>query len=301
LQTTQGAFIIVRQACTGTALLLWQNSRQNPHNCCCLQHEYDGWQIATYEWPDSEKVNRRRLDPNEANDERLRLVSYQFLWMFQALGMGISAFAITQAAAVAVWPELLGKVVAAWPVLADAVSNWGPRLAAAASPALAAALLAVWFSCSKWVPSRYFSSPLGPHPVMLTPTYTLSIFITAATAYGISLGCLLGSFWWWGGLAVFFFGGGGLLEAFGAEGSLHQVYHLAAVTIISTGAVLLMFALQKVAKGFDKDGKVIFELQLPWLNSSVQCWLVLLAVVAVTMIWKAKKVSDDAIKVPDSL
>jgi hypothetical protein len=136
---------------------------------------------------------------------------------------------------------------------------------------------------------------------MLTPKYTMAIFITAATAYSINLCCLLGSYWWLGVVGVVCFLFGGLSEAFGAEGSLHQMYHLAAVTIISTGAVLLMVALQNVTKHADGLGTVLYELQLPWLNSSVQCWLGVLAVVALAMICCATKVTPDIDVVASSL
>jgi len=251
-----------------------------------MAHEYDGWQIATYVWP--EKGEKGQLDPTQKNDDRLRLVSYQFLWMFQALGMGMSAFAITQAAISAALAMLKQHVT---PSLSTAL----PLLSWQAWPAvLAAVLIVACFIISKWVPSVYFNSPLGPHPVMVTPVNTMAFFIAAATAYGVNLGCLLGSHWLWGLAAVLCFAGGGLLEAFGAEGSLEQGYHVAAVAVISTGAVLLMTGLQAAAVLKVGPDLLPWGLTLPWLVPTVQMWLGLLALAGVAMIMAARYVETAA-------
>jgi hypothetical protein len=242
-----------------------------PSHHAVLQHEYDGWQIATYVWPRQGKGGH--LDPTKQNDDRLRLVSYQFLWMFQAMGMGMSSFAITQAAVGAAWPSLPG---AFWPVLG-------------------AGLIVGWFTFSKWVPSKYFKSPLGPHPVLFTPKATMAVFITAAAAFLVNVAFLLGKHWLWGVLAVVCFIMGGFSEAFGAEGSLKQGYHVAAVVIISTGAVLLMAGLQSAAglvMGTD------MRPLLPWLVPSVQLWLGVLALAGLAMLRAARFVSEAAPPIP---
>jgi len=82
-----------------------------------MAHEYDGWQIGDFAWPD-----KTGPDPEVANNDRLRLVSYQFLFWFQSLGMGMTAFAISLGGA---FPD----------------------------PKVAAGLLVGWFFLSLWKPN----------------------------------------------------------------------------------------------------------------------------------------------------
>ena len=222
-----------------------------------MAHEYDGWQIGDFAWPD-----KTGPDPEIANNDRLRLVSYQFLFWFQSLGMGMTAFAIS-----------LGG--------------------ASPDPKVAAGLLVGWFFLSLWKPNDPFNKicewlKVGSWPVLRTPLITLIVFIVVAALYATSMAGLFGPGAIW---AACFFGGGGLLEGLVAEskiaGEHYQLSHLAAVVVISFGACVLMSSIATAAK-----------LAVPWVSTGVQWWLLWLALAGVAMILPARFVKGKKPKQP---
>ena len=227
-----------------------------------MAHNFDGWEVGRFQWP---------TDGIAYCNDRLRLVAYQLLWMFQGLGMGTAAYALTNALARA------------------GVSPWSAVAGLQGSPivvaAVATALLTAWFSLSPWEPNislKLFKS----QDAARTPVVSLAVFIIAATWFAFALSTLVGPKVAW--LAVACFASGGLCEAFLAEGTLDQWWHLLAVVIISTGSLLLILGLSSTC-----------GLTLPWLDaaavagehilSSAGWWYVMLGVVAVGMISIARK------------
>jgi len=227
-----------------------------------MAHEYDGWEIAHFAMPDNTGPN---VDMD--NNDRLRLVAYQLLWLFQSLGMGVSAYALQCALARAGLGLFAG---------AAAVQSNPVIMGAAAT-----ALVTSWFTFATWEPN--FSVKFAKsQDAARTPIASMVVFILAASAFGFSIANLVG------GLTAFFavlcFAAGGLCEAFLAEGLMEQRWHLLAVAVISTGSLLLILGMCRVC-----------GLPLPWVGaagglSACGWWYAMLAGVAALMIGAARKV-----------
>lgn len=246
-----------------------------------MAHEYDGWEIGRFRWPeDAAGVEQQQGDgisssspAKQFNNDRLRLVAYQLLWMFQGLGMGTAAYALHGALARAGVPLFSAAT--------SLLASVPPALMPVAVGFIPAALLTAWFGLTPWEPNRSFGI-LKSQDAARMPLVSLVVFIIAATWFAFTLYQLVGPI---ALPAVVCFSAGGLTEAIGAEGEMDQWFHLAAVVIISTGSLLLMFGIHGVA-----------HVALPWLDAAGQgglsaagWWYVWLGVAAAVMIAKAEK------------
>lgn len=196
-----------------------------------------------------------------------RLVAYQLLWMFQAAGMGMAAYGLQCALSRAGLGLFAG---------AAAAVQGSPLLMGAA----ATALVTSWFTFATWEPN--FSVKFATsQDAARTPVAAMVVFILAATAFGFSVANVVGPLCAF--FAVLCFSAGGMCEAFLAEGLMEQRWHLLAVTVISTGSLLLILGMCKVA-----------GLPLPWVGaggglSACGWWYAMLAGVAALMVAAARK------------
>lgn len=245
-----------------------------PHALCRCWHQLtvchcvrklllqQGWEIGHFAMPDNTGPN---VDMD--NNDRLRLVSYQLLWMFQAAGMGMAAFGLQCALSRAGLGLFAG---------AAAVQS-NPLLMGAA----ATALVVSWFTFAAWEPNfsvRFAKSK----DAIRSPIASMVVFILAATAFALSIQTLVGPVTAYSAVACFALGG--LCEAFLAEGLMQQRWHLLAVTVIATGSLLLILGVCNVCGvPFPLAGAGGVGL------SACGWWYVMLAGVAAVMMSAARK------------
>lgn len=245
-----------------------------------MAHEYDGWQIAHFKWPDAESAP----NPAKYDNDRLRLVAYQMLFWFQGLGMGMGTIAVLigkitapapAAVTAAVW-SVLGLEVP--PFLVQAFTWFASHVLSpvasllCSGPGMAIALI-LFYVATPWFPTLYGRPETK---ALLVPRNTLIGFIFLASCYLVALCFIIPM--WAAILAVVLFSAGGLTEGLISESIFDQTSHLAAVVVISLGCVTLIHALSAAA-----------SVPALWSNSEVQRFLAVLAVGAGAMIANSKQ------------